>query len=172
MIERIFDFISHSWEKITPIVVIDQTEMGIIKRLGIFRREIKLGLRFKIPFIETYETALTIVTTLGLHAQTLTTKDNKSVVISAIVKYNIKNVKLYLLKVYDSTDVIADVTMGEIQKQVRDTKYEDLSIVESQILKNVRKSVKAYGVHIHFITFIDIGAVRSIRLIQDVGEGE
>lgn len=172
MIDRLFDLIVTFWERISPFIVIDQTERGIIKRLGIFNREIDPGLRFKWFFIETCETATTIVTTLGLNSQTLTTKDDKSIVISAIVKYNIEDVKLYLLNVYDSVDVLADVTMGEIQKKVAKTNYTDLSKVERAILRKVRSSVKDYGIHVHIVTFIDIGAVKSIRLIQDGGSDE
>ena len=170
MLDRIFDFIDRFWEIITPVFIVDQTEHAIIKRLGIFHREALPGLRWKWFFLESYETESTIITTLGLNSQTLTTKDNKSVVISAIIKYKIQDVKLYLLTVYDPEDVLADVTMGEIQKQVTKTNYEDLLKVEKKILPKVRKTVKEYGVHIHAITFIDIGAVRSIRLIQDAQE--
>jgi len=170
MFDKIFDFISLFWDVITPAFIIDQTEHGIIKRLGIFNREAPPGLRWKWFFIESYESESTLITTLGLNSQTLTTKDNKSIVISAIIKYRIQDVKTYLLTVYEPEDVLADVTMGEIQKQVKKTDYIGLLKVERKILPKVRKAVKDYGVIIEGITFIDIGAVKSIRLIQDAQE--
>lgn len=170
MIERLLDVISDLWEYLTPVSVIDQTEQGIVKRLGIYQRTLQPGLHFKLPLLETIESETTVITTLGLNSQTLTTLDNKSVVISAIIKYHIEDVALYLLKVYDSEDVLADTTMGEIKKQVTKTAYQDLSTVERKILPKVRRSVKEYGVMVHAVTFIDIGAVKSIRLIQDASE--
>lgn len=169
MFSRFIELIVDSWSVITPFFIVDQTESGIIKRLGIYNRRAHAGIAWKWPLIESYETETILITTLGLNSQTLTTKDHKSVVISAIIKYKIQDVKLYLLNVYEPEDVLADITMGEIQKKVTKTNYSDLLKIEKKILPVVAKSVEEYGICVQSVTFIDIGAVKSIRLIQDVG---
>jgi len=169
MFSRFIELVVDSWSVITPFFIVDQTESGIIKRLGIYNRRALSGIVWKWPLIESYETETILITTLGLNSQTLTTKDHKSVVISAIIKYKIQDVKLYLLNVYEPEDVLADVTMGEIQKKVTKTNYNDLLKIEKKILPKVAKSVEEYGISVQSVTFIDIGAVKSIRLIQDGG---
>jgi hypothetical protein len=68
---------------------------------------------------------------------------------------------------YDCEEVLADITMGEIQSKVSEINYVDLFEVEKTVLPMVRKKLKDYGIKVKMVTFIDLGAVRSIRLIQD-----
>lgn len=165
--EKIFDFIVGAIDKISPVFIIDQTELGIIKRFGIYQRLANPGLRWKIPFLEVYETETVVLTTLNLSAQTLTTYDDRSIVITAIVAYSINDIAKYLLNMYDGEEVLADITMGAIQEQVAKTSYVDIFEVQDAVLPLVRKKLRDFGIKIKTVTFIDLGAVRSIRLIQD-----
>ena len=165
--EKIFDLIIDLMDTLSPVFVVDQTERGIVKRFGLFRREVGPGLRWKLPFLNTYETETVVTTTLGLSSQTLTTFDDKSIVISAIVNYSIVDIKKYLLNMYDGEEVLADTTMGVIQTKISEINYVDLFEVEKSVLPLVRNKLKDYGIKVKMVTFIDLGAVRSIRLIQD-----
>jgi regulator of protease activity HflC (stomatin/prohibitin superfamily) len=167
MFERLLDLIIGLKDSLSPVFIVDQTEMGIVKRLGLFKRVVEPGLRWKWPVLEAEETETVVVTTLNLTAQTLTTFDDKSIVISAIVTYSISDIKKYLLNMYDCEEVLADITMGEIQSKVSEINYVDLFEVEKTVLPMVRKKLKDYGIRVKMVTFIDLGAVRSIRLIQD-----
>jgi regulator of protease activity HflC (stomatin/prohibitin superfamily) len=120
--------------------------------------------------VETILSTPTVTTTLELRPQTLTTKDNKSIVVSAIVKYQIKDAKLYLLEVWDQADVLKDVTMGAIRQTIGRLPYADLASpdVETSVLEVVRKEVNQYGFKIHRVTFADLGEIRSIRLIGEL----
>jgi len=165
--ERILDLLIGLKDTLSPVFIIDQTEMGIVKRLGMCNRVVSPGLRWKWPIIEEEESETVVVTTLNLTSQTLTTFDDKSIVISAIVTYSINDIKKYLLNMYDCEEVIADITMGVIQTKVSEINYVDLFEVEKTVLPAVRNKLKDYGIKVKMVTFIDLGAVRSIRLIQD-----
>ena len=165
--EKLFDFVVDTLDQISPAFIVDQTELGIIKRFGLYKRLASPGLCWKIPFIESYETETVVLTTLSLSAQTLTTLDDRSIVISAIVAYSITDIAKYLLNMYDSEEVLADITMGEIQEKVSQTNYEDIFEVQDAVLPLVRKKLRDFGIKIKTVTFIDLGAARSIRLIQD-----
>lgn len=169
MIERIIDFISSSWNISRPWVVVNDYEGGVILRFGRFLREIKPGFHWKIPFADSAVTTSTVITTMSLRPQTLTTKDDLTVVISAIVKYHIANVRAYLLDVWDSADVLNDVTLGSIRQIVASTKYEDLygKPIENEVLNTVQKEAGIFGVYVHKVTFSDLGKVHSIRLITN-----
>ena len=167
MFERILDLLIGFKDSLSPVFVVDQIEMGIVKRLGLFKRVVEPGLRWKWPIIEAEETETVVITTLNLSSQTLTTFDDKSIVISAIVTYSINDIKKYLLNMYDCEEVLADITMGVIQTKVSEISYVDLFEVEKTVLPMVRNKLKDYGIKVRMVTFIDLGAVRSIRLIQD-----
>jgi len=167
MFERLLDLLIGLKDTLSPVFIVDQTEMGIVKRLGLFKRVVEPGLRWKWPILEAEETETVVITTLNLSSQTLTTFDDKSIVISAIVTYSINDIKKYLLNMYDCEEVLADITMGVIQTKVSEINYVDLFEVEKTVLPMVRNKLKDYGIKVKMVTFIDLGAVRSIRLIQD-----
>lgn len=169
MFERVFDFIAAFWNVLRPWVVIDDYEGGVVLRLGRYYRELKPGLHWKLPLADVAVTTSTVITTMALRPQTLTTRDDLTIVISAIVKYHIADVRAYLLDIWDSADVLNDVTLGAIKEIVALVNYSDLQRkeIEDDVLITVQEEAKKFGVHVHKVTFSDLGRVRSIRLITN-----
>jgi regulator of protease activity HflC (stomatin/prohibitin superfamily) len=104
---------------------------------------------------------------MRLPAQSLTTADYKHMVVAAIVKYQIRDVRPFMLDVWDATDVLADVTMGAIKTVVNRSDHESLigEDAERSVLELVRKDVNRYGFQILRVTFTDVAAVKSLRLL-------
>lgn len=169
MFERIFDFIANSWNTLRPAVVVSDFEGGVILRFGRYNREIKPGLHWKFPIADISMVTSTVITTMALRPQTLTTKDDQTIVLSAIVKYHISDVRSYLLDIWDSADVINDLTLGTIRKIVASVNYRDLQghLIEEDVLETIKVEASRYGVDIHKVTFSDLGKVRSLRLITN-----
>jgi len=112
MFEKLVAYISERIDRLLPWVELTDTDAGIVLRFGKYSRSVGPGLNLKWPIIEQVLTETIVITTLPLRSQTLTTKDGKSVVVSSIVKYAIKDVKPYLLEIWDAVDVLGDTTMG------------------------------------------------------------
>jgi regulator of protease activity HflC (stomatin/prohibitin superfamily) len=169
MFERVFDFIANSWNILRPVVVVTDFEGGVILRFGRFNREITPGLHWKFPLAENAMITSIVITTMALRPQTLTTKDDLTIVLSAIVKYHISDVRTYLLDIWDSADVINDLTLGAIRKIVASVNYKDLRghLIEEEVLKTIKNEASRYGVSIQKVTFSDLGKVRSLRLITN-----
>lgn len=168
MFERLIDLILQAGERLIPFVVINPWQTGVILRLGKYHRTCAPGFHWKIPFVEDAIELITCTTTLRLHPQTLTTRDGKVIVVSAVVKYSIRDVEAYTTQIYDQHDALGDVTMGEIRGAVRSQTLEELTTEppEKSIATAVRRKVKPYGFDIEAVTFTDLAAVRSFRLIQ------
>ncbi|UCB54118.1 MAG: hypothetical protein JSW45_09170 [Thiotrichales bacterium] len=169
MFERILDFLAAFWDVMRPWVVINDFEGGVILRFGRYHRDLVPGLHWKLPIADTTVTTSTVITTMALRPQTLTTADNLTVVISAIVKYRISDVRAYLLDIWDSADVLNDLTLGAIKEIVMSVDYSELRQhrIEDQVLELVQNEADEYGVHIYKVTFTDFGKVRSLRLITN-----
>jgi regulator of protease activity HflC (stomatin/prohibitin superfamily) len=167
--ERIFDFIAGFWNVLRPWVVVNDFEGGVILRFGRYYRELRPGLHWKMPLADNALTTSTVITTMALRPQTLTTRDDLTIVISAIVKYHIADVRAYLLDIWDSADVLNDVTLGAIKETVASVEYSDLQekSIESHVLEMVRKEAEKFGVDVQKVTFSDLGKVRSLRLITN-----
>jgi regulator of protease activity HflC (stomatin/prohibitin superfamily) len=169
MLERIFDFITVSWNILRPWVVVSDYEGGVVLRFGIFYKELTPGLHWKLPIADTTVITSTVITTMALRPQTLTTLDDLTVVISAIVKYRIADVRAYLLEIWDSADVLNDVTLGAIKQIVASVNYIELQNphIEDNVLAIVHKEAEIFGVDVRKVTFADLGRVRSLRLITN-----
>jgi len=169
MFERVLDFIAASWNIVRPLLVVSDYEGGVVLRFGRYNREITPGLNWKIPLADNAIITSTVITTMALRPQTLTTKDDLTIVLSAIVKYHISDVRAYLLDIWDSADVLNDLTLGAIREIIASVNYEDLrgSLIEEEVLKTVKDEASRYGVDIHKVTFSDLGKVRSLRLITN-----
>ena len=169
MFERILDFIAASWNLLRPVLVVSDFEGGVILRFGRYHRTIAPGLHWKLPLADNAIITSTVTTTMALRPQTVTTKDDLTIVVSAIVKYHISNVRAYLLDIWDSADVINDLTLGTIRDIVASVDYADLRgrVIEEQVLAQIRDQASRYGVDIHRVTFADLGKVRSLRLITN-----
>lgn len=170
MFEKLIDVFLQAWSILKPGFIVLAYEGGVVLRLGKYHRSVDSGFHLKWPLIETELTTLTAITTLELRPQTLTTLDNKSVVISAVVKYQIKDAKPFLLEIWDAVDVLKDVTLGAIKTTVARLPFADLNdpAVEAAVLEVVRKEVNQYGFKIHRVTFADFGQIRSLRLIGEL----
>ena len=149
MFERVLDFIATSWNILRPLLVVSDYEGGVVLRFGRYNREITPGLNWKIPLADNAIITSTVTTTMALRPQTLTTKDDLTIVLSAIVKYHISDVRAYLLDIWDSADVLNDLTLGAIREIVASVNYEDLrgSLIEEEVLKTVKDEASRYGGH-------------------------
>lgn len=168
MFERLIDLIFQLADKLAPCFVIDVYQQGAVLRLGKYNRTAAPGLHWKIPFVDRVIEVVTCTTTMRLPPQTLTTADGKAIVVTAIVRYNVRDVQPYITSIFDQHDALGDVTMGAIREAVRGATLEQLATEppEKEIATAVRRRVNKYGFDVEAVTFSDLAAVRSFRLIQ------
>ena len=168
MWERLADILSNSWTLLSPCVVVKQYELGVVLRFGKYRRDVEPGLRYKIPLIETVLIVEAVQTTMRVRTQTLTTQDGISVTTSAVLQYEIKKPKPFLLEVWEGLDAINDVAMAEIKRVVSTNTWEQLNSkdMEQVIKTEIGKQIKPYGVTIKRFGFADLGKIRTIRIIN------
>lgn len=167
MFEKLLDLIFQAGSGLLPFRVVPVAKMAAVLRLGKFHRTCAPGFHWKLPFIEEFMVESTAITTVRLDPQTLTTIDDVSIVVASIIKYQIVDVEKYVTQCWDQVDVVRDVTMGAIRKQVCADRY-DTTLAEEQerrILSAVRDEVNRFGFKIHKITFTDLAKVKTLRLM-------
>jgi regulator of protease activity HflC (stomatin/prohibitin superfamily) len=110
MFDKLIDFIIEFIDQILPVIVIKEYDEGAFFRFGKYKKIIGPGLHFKIPFIDSVDTHTVVTTTMTLPAQSVVTKDGVSVVIKAQIKYEIEDLSVFAVKVYDAIYAIYDMT--------------------------------------------------------------
>ena len=168
MFERLIDLLLAAGERLLPFFVVHVYQGAGVLRFGKYNRTCGPGLHWKIPFVEEAIEQMTCTTTMRLPPQTLTTRDGKAIVVAAVVRYSVRDVQPYISLIYDQHDALADTTMGAIRQAVRDMSFDELlsSPPEKGIATAVRRAVGRYGIEVEAVTFTDLAAVRSFRLIQ------
>src|ERR1700730_11145264 len=88
-------------------------QRGVVLRFGVFHRFATPGFHFKWPFaIEECHYVNVTVETMMVGPQSLTTRDDKSIVVSSVVTFKVNEaeaeVRKYLLEVEGAQQVIED----------------------------------------------------------------
>jgi regulator of protease activity HflC (stomatin/prohibitin superfamily) len=105
-----------------------------------------------------------------LKPQTVTSLDEKSVVLTTIVRYHIFDVEKFLLGVMHANDVLVDTTQGIIRDIVERTTWEQLVDLNKRVTPEVNKQVKKWGIHVELISFPDLGEIKTYRIMTDGGK--
>ena len=110
-------------------------------------------------------------TTHSMPSQSLTTKDEKDIVVKGIIKYRVVDMKIFALEVWDAVDAISDMTQGIIFDIVKEKTWDELQHedLKKEISRKARSEAKRWGIEIETITLSDLARIKSIRLLNDSG---
>lgn len=168
MLDRLVDLLI-SWIKLLFFsVVLHADQRGIVLRFGKFHRDIGPGFHWKYPLDidEVYYREVT-PTVITIGPQSLTTKDDITVVVSVIVTYQIEDVKKTLIEAQGIRQMLEDSTYGVVSDFIMKHTWSDLRNLDldNEISKGARRRAKQYGLHVINVQFCDLTKSRSLRLI-------
>jgi len=164
---RIWELISNFWwSNISPIFIIKQYEKGIILRWGIFKKELKQGINYKIPFIDESVQFVFVANTLNIPNINITTIDGKTVSISSIIEYNIEDARKYVLDSNEPISNCQDICKKIIANYLTDCSWEEIKkkTTQTQIKNKMKDKLKDLGMNITDFGFSDIAQTRPITL--------
>jgi regulator of protease activity HflC (stomatin/prohibitin superfamily) len=169
MFEKLIDFLLQFVEQLLPFVIVKQTTKGVRLRFGKFFDILDPGFHWKISFFDEVTPQTVVWTTFSMPSQSLTSKDDKDVVVKGIIKYRITDIQIFALEVWDAIDAISDMTQGIIFDIVKDRTWEDLQTLDLKplITRKARLEAKRWGIEIETVTLSDLAKIRSIRLLND-----
>lgn len=169
MFDKLIEFLLGTLEDLLPIFIVTQYNKAVVFRAGKFHKVADAGLHWKIPFFDKPDERTIITTTLTIPAQSITTKDGKQLVVKAMVRYNISDIKTLVLTIFDPIDAISDTTQGIIKEQITSREWSECSDneLDNTITKKVRSTVKHWGIEIEKVTLTDMGAIKSLRLFNE-----
>ena len=169
MFDKLVQLIERFGYQMMPYVIIEEWNAGVHLRYGKWIKTLYAGIHFKIPFFDNIIECPVITQSVNLPSQTLTTLDEQSIVLKAIIRYKVSNVRTYLLGVMHANDVLIDTTQGIIRDVVEMTKWDNLIDVNTQITNEVKEYVVRWGIEVEAVTITDLGLVKSFRIFGDEG---
>ena len=167
MFDKLVALIERFGYQLMPWVIIEEWNAGVHLRYGKYINTLNSGVHFKIPFFDNIIECPVITQSVNLPSQTLTTLDDESIVLKAIIRYKVSNVRTYLLGVMHANDVLIDTTQGMIRDVVELTTWDDLVNVNEIITDKVKEYVVMWGIEVEAVTITDLGIVKSFRIFGD-----
>lgn len=168
MIDRLLDFFLALIDDLLPWIVIPHYDRGYMFRLGNKKKVLEPGFHFKIPFVDNVLTHMVKTTTIDISEQSITTLDGKSIVVAAVVKYDVDDVEKLLCEVAGPVEAVKDMTKGIIRNLIIVTLWENCNDekLANEITKKARVEARKWGIKIESVTLTDMGIIRSIRLFN------
>lgn len=152
--------------------VVRAYERGLVLRFGKFHRLVEPGLHWRWPFRVEIDLLVNVVPeTVTIGPQSLTTKDEQSIIVASVVTYRISDVRTFLLDIEGAHQVIEDSACGTVAQFVLGRTWEELKAVDvnNELTKKVRSLAKRYGVEVLNVQVTDFTRSRSIRLVAAMG---
>lgn len=167
MFDKLIDLIVTFIHDFLPFKIVDQWEQGVHLRFGKFKKVVYPGLNWKRPFFDQILTTPVITQTVNLSPQTVTSIDDKSIVLTSIVRYHITDVQKFLLGVMHANDALVDTTQGIIRDVVEGCKWDDLYDLSSVVTPEVNQQVEKWGITVEQVSFPDLGEIVTYRIISN-----
>lgn len=168
MWDKFLDWLDKKGDNLKFWWVVDQYNKGVLLRWGKFVRVLEPGFHCKWPIADDVLEQMVVVTTVNLSEQTITTLDNRQLVVRAVIKYEVAEVEKFLLEVNDAVDALSDMSKGIIRDQVKKRKWSECNgdELESEINDSIKKEAKKWGLTVKKVTLTDLGEIPSFRLFN------
>ncbi len=177
LVELVVQFISLFYFART----VESYKQGVILRFGKFNRIAEPGFHWMWPFaIEEMYTTGVVDEPIEVGPQSLTTKDGKSVVVSALFVITVDDIKKFILDLEGGNMGILLFARGALAELVQTTDYNDLAgsldeddevldtrrkpSVSKKLASILRRRVKRYGSDVTRAQIIELTQAKSFRL--------
>lgn len=169
MFDKLIELLLQFWNSIVPLVIINQYNKGVLLRAGLYKKTLEPGWYLKYPIVDEVLTHVVVPTTMPLPEQSLVTKDGKDILVEAVIKYSVSDIKILLIEVNDTVDAISDMTRAIIKIILTDKTWEECTSndVDNQITIKARVEAKRWGVYIEKVTLTSLARGRSLRLFTN-----
>lgn len=168
MLDKLIDVVLGALRLFQFWVVIHQYERGVVMTFGRFKgRELGPGIHWRWPFgvdVVQYDNVVTRVHILN--PQALTTRDGKTISVTAVITNNIRDIKKAMLEVEGVHHAIDDACCAAVGEHVAAMDWADLrtNLAAETLTKACRKNAWRYGIEIERVQLADLALCRVIRL--------
>ena len=128
MFDKLIDVLIQFIQLFQVYTFVDHYERGVILRCGKFKRQVKPGFRWLIPFgVERIISTNVKPEPMTFGIQSLHTADGYAVNIQTAIVFSVTDEKQYLLEVEHPNSVIAASCTGIIADRVQSTNWSDIT---------------------------------------------
>lgn len=168
LILRAVDLLTGWTAALLPWTILGDDEIGLVRRLGKYSRDLRPGVNLKIPIIEETISDSMALESVMLQEQTLTTADGDTVTVRGSLSYRVTDAKAYLLECGEVDGLLSDIVCCVIAEQVPDLATVDIlgGDVSAVLFEPMRQRALKWGVEIVDVGLVERTRTRAYRLLQ------
>ncbi len=121
--------------------VVPQGSLGLVLRMGRFRREAMPGLVIKVPVVDALQLVSTKSVTVNLAPEPVITADNVSPVIDAYFIYQVVDAKSFAFEIQNPELAIRNIVSSTLRSEVGQRKLADVMTHREQINAKLRQEL-------------------------------
>lgn len=174
IVQLLFNLISGWISYLLPFAVLGDDQVGVIRRFGRYRRDMKPGLNWKIPVIDQCLETTSALDSTMLQEQSLTTSDDVAVTLRGVITYRVVNPRRYILGVATTISVMNDVGCRVIADLIPSLTSKEILHGEAfnvELLKRMQRQAKRWGVKVDSVGVVDRVATPVYRFILGNAKG-
>jgi regulator of protease activity HflC (stomatin/prohibitin superfamily) len=165
VLEWLWQFLLDFW----PVRIIDAGNQGVLYKQDGSALTLKPGLHWFWPRLWRIVEAECQYQNIDCGLQSLTTKDGKEVTISLNVGYEITDLATLFVSFQHFDATLVNLARGHAKQALIEAEWSELQadpeVVEQDILRDLRKELRACGVKIHGVTMDQLSRVKTLRLL-------
>lgn len=148
--------------------IIKEWEHGLHLRCGKIKRELRCGMYFKIPFLDSVFVKHKRIQDVVISQINFTTKDDEQITVSAAAFFRISNVRDFYNGYAEPLSIVDGIIKNEINSYFLSIDYFEFSSnnLESTVLEAI-KSIKGKGILFNDFKLTTFSNAKTYRLITD-----
>lgn len=173
VLQRLFDLLLQWLRFLIPFFLLGDDQVGLIRRFGVYKRDLKAGWNWKWPIIEETFAETSALDSTVLREQTLTTSDGEQVTLRGVVTYRVVNPRKYILDCATAISVMNDVGCCVLAEMVPTLSSDTVLRSDEfhrEFLRRVRLRAKRWGVYVDSVGVIDRVKTPTYRIITSASK--
>jgi regulator of protease activity HflC (stomatin/prohibitin superfamily) len=157
---------------IPRLEIVSVTHAAVKFRRGNEVTSLPAGLHVYWPLITEFRTYPIARQTVDLRPQKLTTKDDRTVLVGALIAYIITDIEKILAHTWDPEETLRDAALRAVTRVVLGFTWEELKqearkgTLDTKLRKEAQKALLPYGVEVQEMSLTDLAATKVYSLVQ------
>ena len=157
---------------ITSVRVIKQSTVGIVMRLGKFRKEAKTGVNFIVPFIDRMAYKIDLrETVVDFPPQPVITKDNVTMQIDTVVYYRITDPVGYVFEIANPISAIENLTATTLRNIIGELDLDETltsrDIINAKMRVILDEATDKWGIKVNRVELRNIMPPHDIQVAME-----
>lgn len=171
MIDKLIDTLIQIWDSVKFWEIVKHYERGVRLRKGILKEVLEPGWHWKAPVLDQILSENVVTRTSNMSPQGLQTSDGKTVNVSGIIRFNIRDIVKALLEVEAVTDAVRDISYLVVAEAVQTHTFEEVrdAAFAEYLTKSARKRGWRYGIEVEEFGLSDITPAKTFILVKPNG---